>query len=122
MQNNNEELDERRRANLYERHLQTTIQIIIVAILLWFGTKTIATSDTVIRLETTVATLSEKVTDLQATVISTKNSRYTDADALNDRRVHELQEQIQTNRIVTLEKELSELSKYIESNSDWKGL
>jgi len=104
---------------MYERHLQTAIQVFIIAILMWFGTKTIATSDTVIRLELQVAALNDKFVELQAVVAATKNTRYTEADAINDQRVHELQEQMQANRIILLEDKVKEIRVYLTEEMNW---
>jgi len=106
-------------ASMYERHLQTAIQVFIIAILMWFGTKTIATSDTVIRLEIQMGALSEKIVDLQATAASTRSSRYTESDALNDAKVHELQEQMQANRISQLEVRVNEIRDYLSDETNW---
>jgi len=105
---------------IYERHLQTAIQIIIIAILMWFGNKTILTSDTVIRLELQIVSLNEKIVELQAVIATTKNSRYTEADALNDQRVRELQEQMQANRISQLEDKVKEIRDYLTDETNWK--
>lgn len=60
--------------NIYERHFQTVIQIIIIGILLWFGNKTIATSDAVIRLE-------EQVLAIRASINTATTNRF-DVDAM----------------------------------------
>ena len=105
---------------LYERHLQTTIQIIIIAILMWFGNKTIITSDTVIRLSLQVETLHKEIVDLQSGFTSFKGNHYTERDVINDKKLDELQETIQANRITHLENSVKEIRDYLAAETNWK--
>jgi hypothetical protein len=58
----------------FERHFQTAIQGIIILILMWYGNKTIATSDTVIRLE-------EQMLALRSEFKTMTNNRFTAPEA-----------------------------------------
>ena len=47
-----------------ERHVQTIIQLIIIALLAWFGNRTMKTSDVVIRLEEQMISIRSTVTNI----------------------------------------------------------
>ena len=61
-----------------ERHFQTAIQGIIILILMWYGNKTIDTSDTVIRLEEQM-----KAIRISLALATTDRFRGVDAAAMN---------------------------------------
>jgi hypothetical protein len=59
------------------KYAQTGMQVIILAVLFWYGDKTVATSDAVIRLEGQVTTLSAimkiQIRDLDRRIIGLEN-------------------------------------------------
>ncbi len=92
-----------------ERHLQTGIQVVIIGILIWFGNKTIATSDSVIRLEEQMIALRGDVIELSGELTSATANRYTSQDAAADKRFLNLQLDAIIRRLESCEKRIEEL-------------
>ncbi len=87
-----------------EKHLQTSIQIILVLIVGWFGMKTTSTSDTVIRLETQILFMSKEILGLKKDLINATADRYTGEDAASDRRFVDIQIKALQARMTSLER------------------
>ena len=79
-----------------EKHIQTGIQVLIIALLAWFGIKTLHTSDAVIRLE-------EQVKSIKATIDTATHDRFTRSDAEAMKSIFNYRIQALERRITNLE-------------------
>ena len=101
--------------NGMERHLQTAIQVFIIALLMWFANKTIDTSDSLIRLEATVAGMAKDITNLTSVV---RTDRYTASDATKDKTILTLQLNSLSNKIAEQEAKYAEMSAKFITETD----
>lgn len=87
-----------------ERHVQTIIQVVLVALILWSGQSTLEIKDKVARLE-------EQIRALSKDVATSSNDRYTGAQAARDNEaIHR--------RFATLEKEQETQNEWVRSLRD----
>lgn len=63
--------------SVLERHLQTGIQVILVALIIWFGQSTLDVKDKVARLE-------EQIRSIQKDITTASADRYTGTQATRD--------------------------------------
>lgn len=60
--------ERRKQPDAFERHLQTGIQVVLTALVLWFGNKLLSVSDSTIRLEVNAAQSQEAMKDIKTEV------------------------------------------------------
>ena len=87
-----------------ERHLQTGIQVILVALILWFGQSTLDVKDKVARLE-------EQIRGLQRDLSSATTNRYTSDQATRDF-------EAVANRVTLIERAVESQGEWIRSLRD----
>lgn len=90
--------------SLFERHLQTGIQVVLVALIIWFGQSTLDVKDKVARLE-------EQIRSVQRDLSSANADRYTSQQASRDF-------ESLTGRITTLERSVDSQGEWIRSLRD----
>jgi len=81
-----------------ERHLQTAIQVVLVALIIWFGQSTLDVKDKVARLE-------EQIRSLQRDISNAAADRYTGSQATRD--------------FDSIGNRLSLLERSVESQGEW---
>lgn len=90
--------------SLFERHLQTGIQVVLVALIIWFGQSTLDVKDKVARLE-------EQIRGLQRDFTTANTDRYTGQQATREF-------EALGNRIGTLERSVDSQGEWIRSLRD----
>lgn len=90
--------------SLMERHIQTAIQIVLVALIIWFGQSTLDVKDKVARLE-------EQIRSVQRDLTSAHADRYTSAQATRDF-------EALSNRMTLMERALESQGEWVRSLRD----
>lgn len=90
--------------SLFERHLQTGIQVVLVALIIWFGQSTLDVKDKVARLE-------EQIRGLQRDFTTATTNRYTSDQAARDF-------EAVSNRVTLIERAIESQGEWIRSLRD----
>lgn len=74
----------------FERHGQTVLQLLIAALLGWFGLQVVDQGRSMARMEVTVDALNKQILAIQSSFLQGTNDRYRATDAAKDFKIIEL--------------------------------
>lgn len=90
-------------ASTIEKHFQTVLQIIVAALISWFGFQVVEQGKSVARMEVVIESLNKELMQMRTNVLTQVDDRYRRAEAVRDQEL--LRRQIAENqeRITRLE-------------------